>query len=393
MGMASTIILVANPGSASRKYALFSGSHERASLHFEWFYGHVICTLNKDGEQHNVRVELADLNGAALEAIRIFHEQNILGKDEQIDRIGLRIVAPSNYFLLDHEINDEVMQHLEKARAKAPLHIDATLAELHTLRSQLPHTPAVGVSDSAFHITKPDHAWNYGISLEDADRFEIKRFGYHGLSVSSVVRSLHKTGKLGHKLIVCHLGSGASVTAILDGKSLDTTMGYSPLDGLVMSTRSGSIDHTAVRALKDACGLDDEGIDDYLNNHSGLLGLGGSADIRELLRREQDGDHRARLALGTYVYSVQKAIGQMSAVLGGVDALVFTGTVGERSSPIRERVAAPLDYLGFALDTSANETCDALKGLEVISKTKGSKPIVVTPTKEDAEIARHTLHS
>ena len=388
--MASTIILIANPGSASRKYALFAGSHERASLHFEWEHGRVICTLTKDGEQHSIHVELPDLDAASLDAIRIFREHKVLAKDEQVSRIGLRIVAPSSYFLLDHEIDDDVMHHLQKAKIKAPLHIAATLHELQLLRTAFPDTPIVGVSDSAFHITKPDFAWNYGISLEDADRFEIKRFGYHGLSVSSVVRSLHKSEKLAHKLIVCHLGSGASVTAVLGGKSIDTTMGYSPLEGVVMSTRSGSIDPQAVRALKDACRLDDEGIEDYLNNHSGLLGLGGSSDIRELLRREQDGDHRAWLALKTYVYSVQKAIGQMSAALGGADAIAFTGTVGERSAPIRERILEPMHYLDFILDRNANETCDSSKDFSIISKLAHSKPIFVAPTKEAAEIARHT---
>lgn len=388
--MASTIILVANPGSASRKYALFAGSHERASLHFEWEHGRIVCTLTKGAEQHSVHIELPNLDAASLDAVRIFREQGMLAKGEQISRIGLRIVAPSSYFLLDHEIDDEVMNHLKKAKVRAPLHIAATLHELQLLRSAFPETPIVGVSDSAFHMTKPDFAWNYGISLEDADRFEIKRFGYHGLSVSSVVRSLHKVEKLAHKLIVCHLGSGASVTAVLGGKSIDTTMGYSPLEGVVMSTRSGSIDPQAVRALKDACRLDDEGVEDYLNNHSGLLGLGGSSDIRELLRREHDGDHRAWLALKTYVYSIQKAIGQMSAALGGADAIVFTGTVGERSAPIRARIIEQLHYLDFLLDHDANDSCDTTKDYSIISKLAHSKPIFVTPTKEAAEIARHT---
>jgi acetate kinase len=388
--MASTIILVANPGSASRKYALFAGSHERASLHFEWEHGRIVCTLTKGAEQHSVHIELPNLDAASLDAVRIFREQGMLAKGEQISRIGLRIVAPSSYFLLDHEIDDEVMNHLKKAKVRAPLHIAATLHELQLLRSAFPETPIVGVSDSAFHMTKPDFAWNYGISLEDADRFEIKRFGYHGLSVSSVVHSLHKVEKLAHKLIVCHLGSGASVTAVLGGKSIDTTMGYSPLEGVVMSTRSGSIDPQAVRALKDACRLDDEGVEDYLNNHSGLLGLGGSSDIRELLRREHDGDHRAWLALKTYVYSIQKAIGQMSAALGGADAILFTGTVGERSAPIRARIIEQLHYLDFLLDHDANDSCDTTKDYSIISKLAHSKPIFVTPTKEAAEIARHT---
>ncbi len=389
--MASPLILIANPGSASRKYALYAGRHLRAELHFEWVWQKLVCTLLHSGEQHVLHLDFQGMEIAAAHVVGLLQTSGILKEDEHIERIGLRIVAPSSYFLEDRTIDDTFVDHLEALKPRAPIHIEATLEELHILRRQFKGTPIVGVSDSAFHATKPDYAWNYGIPLDDADRFEIKRFGYHGLSVASVARTLHAAEKLAPKLVVCHLGSGASVTAVHNGKSADTTMGYSPLEGIIMSTRSGSIDPTAVNALKDACRLDEAAAEKYLNNHSGLLGLGGSSDIRELLRREEDGNNQARLALATYVYSVQKAIGQMGAALEGADVLVFTGTVGERSAAMRERITAKLHYLDFILDKHENQACEAPTKLTLISRIAHSKPVFVMPTDEAAEMARHIL--
>ncbi len=391
MASKQPLILIANPGSASRKYALYAGKQARAELHFEFVYQKLACTLLLGGEQHVVHLDFQDMNKSASHVMQLLKEQKVLDKDEHIAAVGLRIVAPSSFFLTDHVIDHEVIDRLEQILPRAPLHIAATLDELHALRKQFPHTPIIGVSDSAFHSTKPDYAWNYGISLEDADRFEIKRFGYHGLSVSASVQALEAAHKLPPKLVVCHLGSGASVSAVHGGKSLDNTMGYSPLEGVIMSTRSGSIDPTAVRALKDVFRLDDNGVEKYLNNYSGLQGLGGSADIRELLRREADGDNRSRLALQTYVYSVQKAIGQMIAALGGADALVFTGTVGERSAPVRERIVSRLHFADFVIDVAANNECEAPQKLTVISRLAHSKPIYVIPTNEALIIAEQVL--
>lgn len=388
MGMAGSLTLIANPGSASRKYGLYEGEKPRAELHFEFVNQKLACTIAKDGEQHIVNLDFQDMGAAAANIVRLLREYNALIDGENIEQIGLRVVAPSAFFLRDRVFDDEVVAKLHEIQPRAPLHVTATLDELHSLREQFAHLPIVGASDSAFHATKPDYAWNYGLPLEDSDRFEVKRFGYHGLSMAATVRKLEEAGKLPPKLVVCHLGSGASVTAIHGGKSVDTTMGYSPLEGVIMSTRCGSIDPTAVHALKDAFNLDFAGIEVYLNNHSGLLGLGGSADIRELLQREAYDDHRAKLALQTYVFSVQKAIGQMTAALGGADALLFTGTVGERSVPVRERIMARLHYLDFILDEGSNKKCDAPEELTVISRLAHSKPVYVLPADEAAQIVR-----
>lgn len=390
MGMASSLILVANPGSASRKYAVYEGNAVRASLHFEWTNGQVVCTLQREGVQHTVAVELDDVSQAVGQLTDILRVNDIVRAGEHIETIGLRVVAPGAYFLENHIIDDDCLVRLDSAKERAPIHVAATLAEVLLLRTQFKHATIVGVSDSAFHSTKPDYAWNYGIPLEDADHLDVKRFGYHGLSVASVVQTLKAAGTLPPKLIVCHLGSGASVTAVQNGKSIDNTMGYSPLEGLVMSTRSGAIDPTAVRVIKEARHMQDHEIENYLNYRSGLRGLGGSSDIRELLQREANSDNQARLALSTYVYSVQKGIAQMAVAMDGVDALVFTGTVGERSAPVRGRIAQRLHHLDLFLDEYANlhPIGQISMPLATISRPQAAKPILVVPTNEAAEIAR-----
>jgi acetate kinase len=388
MGVAGSLSLIANPGSASRKYALYEGISERATIHFEWVQDKISCALRVDGERQTIEVSVSSLTECAGHVAGILREAHVLGENEHISQIGIRVVAPSAYFLNDHTVDDEFIARLEAIEPRAPIHVTATLQELYVLREQFAGARVLGASDSAFHISKPDYAWNYGLPLDIADKYEIKRYGYHGLSLSSVVRQLEIADRLPSKLIVCHLGSGASVTAVQDGKSVDTTMGYSPLEGLIMSTRSGSIDPTAVRVLKDVCNLDDDGLEQYLNTNSGLLGIGGSSDIRELLSREFGGDGRARLALATYVHNVQKAIGQMSAVLGGVDMIVFAGTVGERSAPMRKRIVSKLRYLDFVLDEQVNDTCNIDDKMIAISH-ESHLPIYIVAIKEADEIAHH----
>jgi len=382
--MNPSFVLVVNPGSASRKYALFADSVERAQLHFEWSNDTILCTLTTTSQQH-VKVDVTSLENATAEVIPILRSYNILSENEHIKYIGLRIVAPGSYFLSDHRVDDELMKHLQQAKEHAPLHVKASLTELSYLQQYFPDSPIFAISDSAFHHTKPDHTWNYGISLELADKHDIKRFGYHGLSVESVVRQISPV----EKSIVCHLGSGASVTALLNGQSVDTTMGFSPLEGVIMSTRSGSIDLAAANILKKILQYDDLSLEKYLNEESGLKGLGGSADIRELLLHEGEGDARAHLALETYVYTIQKSIGQMAAALNGVDALIFTGTVGERSSPIRKQIVRQLNYLGFMIDNTRNDTTDS-HGILTIHDPS-SKPIYVIPAHEEQEIAKRVL--
>lgn len=392
MGMASTLTLVSNPGSASRKYGLYHGPVLRANLHFEWSGDKIVCTLTQNQKHTDIPVDIHTLNAAAGHAATIFYEHGAMEASEHIGKIGLRVVAPGTYFMEHRLVDQRYVDRLQAARPQAPLHITATLDELKALHHQFPQAKIVGVSDSAFHASKPDYAKLYAIPIHDAEKLDIKRFGYHGLSAEAVVRYLQKMGKLVPRLIVAHLGSGASITAVYHGKSVDTTMGYSPLEGLTMATRSGTIDFTAVRAIKSGLGLDDAQVEDYLNHQSGLLGLGGSNSILELLEQEAKGSDKAKLAMQTYIFNVQKAIGQMAGALGGVDMLVFTGTVGERNPVIRQRVADKLHYLDVQLSAKSNNGCTKPLEPVPINKRVASKPVLVIPANENAIIASHATN-
>ena len=359
-----------------------------AELHFEWENGKIVCHVHSVHGDFTEPLGVQHLDEVVSYVETMLTRSGVLHDHDRLDAIGLRIVAPSSYFLGNHLLTPSVIEKLRALEEVAPLHIRIVLKEFEALQKEAKGVPIYGISDSGFHSTKPDYAWNYGIALEDADAYEVKRYGYHGLSVQSGVHHLKRHDRMANKIVIAHLGSGASVTALHGGKSLDNTMGYSPLEGLVMATRSGTIDYSAVRALQLKKGFDDEAMEIYLNKEAGLQGIGNSPDIRELLEREKNGDDRARLALATYVYGVQKGIAQMTAALGGIDALVFTGTVGERSFTMRQRIVDRLHYLDFVLDTRANKACSNPTGLEIVSMQAKSKPIYVVHADEAAEIAR-----
>jgi len=387
-----SLLLIANPGSASRKYALVDDKlKEVAALHIEQSGSELIATLRTGGDTRQVPLGFTDISQSAAHLYGIFNREHLLESPSDVRAIGLRIVAPSNYFLKDRLVDDDVVQHIRDILPLDPIHVSGTLQELEALRSSLPTASVALISDSAFHARKPSYAWNYGINLQDADRFEIKRFGYHGLSVSSAVNELWNRGKLPPKVVVCHLGSGSSVSAVFHGRSIDNTMGYSALEGVIMATRTGSIDYTAAMALKTKLGLDDDQFEHYLDEKGGLLGLSGTSDIREILDREANGDHIAHLALMTLIHSIHKAIGAMVVAMNGADLLVFTGTVGERSANLRRRIVAHLECLDFILDGNLNKSCLNPAEFTSISQAAVSKPIIVIPTDEGVEIARHTV--
>jgi acetate kinase len=386
MAMA-TLTLVSNPGSASRKYALYEGEMCRAKVHVEVVDSAVVCTIIQGAHQAVIPTAITRVGDAAQYILDILQSNRLLASGEVITHIGLRIVAPGSYFLRDHIITDPVEAELRQLESRAPLHVRATLSELTILRTAFPRATVVGVSDSAFHATRPEVARYYGIPLDDANKFDIKRFGYHGLSAASAVTHLTVHNQLAKRIVVCHLGGGTSIIGLRDGKSVDSTMGYSPLEGVLMATRAGSLDIVAAHALKQSLRMSDTELETYLQTKSGLRGISGvSSDIRELVAREAT-DRRARFALDLYAYNIQKAIGQMAAVLGGIDMLVFTGTVGERSAPMRERIMAQLNYLDFALDTATNATCLNPTEAMHIALLAHSKPVWVIPTDETAQIA------
>lgn len=387
------LLLVANPGSSSRKYALFKqgefAPEPIASLNIESSSDGILATLRiGDKLSEPVAVDFEDISQSALHAEDIMRRGGAITPGDGLSSIAVRVVAPGSYFMYDRIVNEEFMSRLHDAQQLAPIHINNVLNELTLLYGAHPDIPVVGISDSAYHITKPSYAWNYGINLQDADTYDIKRFGYHGISVQASIDTLWTMGKLPPKVVVCHFGSGSSVTAVFHGRSVDTTMGYSPLEGVLMSTRSGNIDPVAVKVLGSKLGKDSAQMDEYLNHNGGLLGLGGSNDIRELIEREADGEHSPHLALTTLVHTYHKAIGAMILALGGIDMLVFTGTVGERSAVLRKRVTAHLHFADFFLDGEVNNTCLNPEKPTLISAKGSSKPIMVIPTNESLQIAK-----
>lgn len=390
-------ILVDNPGSASRKYAVYksTGSQSKplclANIHFETSSeGQVIYSLSALGNTI-VNEQPAGLSHIAFSITKLrslLEKHQILKTDDVIKNIGLRIVAPSSFFQQHHKVNKQLVDNLKALQSRAPLHINSTLQELELLEKEYPKADIFGVSDSQFHHTLPDYARTYGISQSDAKQSDVWRFGYHGLSLSSVVQQLKKEDLLKPRVVVCHLGSGSSVSALHNGVSIDTTMGYSPNEGLVMATRSGSIDQVAFNILSKDLGLSANKKEEYLNYKSGLLAISGkSSDIRKLLELEAREDTAARLALKIFTYHVQLAIGQMTAALGGIDALVFTGTIGERSSEMRKRIVSKLEYLGCQIDSSKNAHAELTKGPVAINEPK-SLPIYLVQSEESDEIVR-----
>lgn len=356
------LILIVNPGSSSRRYAVYEGTKLRGRVHIE--------QLDDVGDLKSMLVE-----------------KQLLAEDEHVAAIGLRVVAPSTYFTEHHLLDEVAVAQLKGLAEFAPLHITATLHELEQLQAVFPGVPVYGVSDSKFHAAKPDVAKYYGLPLDDAKAHDIQRFGYHGISLASIVHSLQATGLLPSRVVVCHLGSGASVTAVKDGQSIDTTMGYSPLEGVVMATRSGSLDFVAATVLQSKLGLDHQAFESYLNTKSGLLGVSGmSSDIRELLQQEA-ANERAALALDMYVYRIRQAIAAMTATLGGIDALVFTGTVGERSAIMRERIINGVGFLGLQINSANNADCNEPDAPTNISEDGKTPFIIVAPSLEDQAMA------
>lgn len=390
----SKFTLVANPGSASRKYALYNGDELVASAHFEYEKKSIICSVSAPGRRTiTQKAGINHLTFSATKLLDIFAKHEILQESDNISAIGLRIVAPSSYFQQHRLMNKKSLKVLHDLQPLAPLHISASLQEAELLSTYFKGVPIIGVSDSVFHVTKPMVTHSYGISQKDAEKFDVWRFSYHGISLQSVVHQLKFQHNLPARTIVCHLGSGSSVTALLHGKSMDNTMGYSPLEGLMMSTRSGSIDPTAAEVLRTGMKLTRNAMQNYLNQQSGLLGVSGkSDDIRELLELESKGNEAAALALSMYVLKIQQAIGQMVATIGGVDALVFTGTVGERSAEIRKRVCKNLGYLDIHISPEANGKALGPTSITRISVSIAQKKIFVVPCNESREISDIVKH-
>jgi acetate kinase len=386
------IILVANPGSSSRKYALYRGTELWVSLHFEYEDGKIICNgRDAEGNERRINQEFDNFTQATLKLKNILVELGALSPAQNIDILTIRVVAPSDYMAEHHVVDEEFLAKIDEVEPKAPLHIPVLAQEIVAFKQSYPKLKIVAVSDSKFHQTKPMVRKYYAIDPNLADKLEIRRYGYHGLSVASIVRTMKNEDILPKKLIVCHVGSGSSVSAVLDGESVDNTMGFSPLEGVMMATRSGSIDVEAALDIKREMGFEtDLELSQFLNKKSGFAGMTGNDDMREVLKMREKGDGNAQLAYDLFMYRLQIAIGQMAASLGGVDAVVFTATIGERSTETRTDVMKQLEFLGFKLDEKKN--MDGLAGKTVANVGKDiSKPIYVIKTNETDEMIRQAL--
>ena len=313
---------------------------------------------------------------------------------DEIGAVGHRLVHGGEKFASSVVITDEVKKAVEECNDLAPLHNPANLIGVEACEKLMPGTPMVAVFDTAFHQTMPEKAYMYGLPYEYYEKYKVRRYGFHGTSHSFVSkRAAEVMGKSYDevKTIVCHLGNGSSVSAVLNGKCVDTSMGLTPLEGLVMGTRSGDIDPAIMEFIAKKENLDIEGVMEVLNKKSGVFGLSGglSSDFRDLTDAMNAGDKKAKIAMDVFSYRVAKYIGSYAAAMNGVDDIVFTAGIGENDDYVREEVCKYLGYLGVDFDSEVNA---GLRGKEAELTKEGSKvKVFVIPTNEELAIARETL--
>ena len=310
----------------------------------------------------------------------------------EIDAVGHRVVHGGEKFAQSVVLNEEVLAKVEECNELAPLHNPANLIGIRVCQELMPGVPMVGVFDTAFHQTMPQKAYLYGLPYEYYEKYKVRRYGFHGTSHSFVSKRLAEFLNLDYnnsRLIVAHLGNGASICAVLDGNCVDTSMGLTPLEGLVMGTRSGDIDPAIMEFIAKKENLDIDGIMDVLNKKSGVEGLSGvSSDFRDLEAAYHEGNPRAIAACEVFAYRVAKYIGAYVAAMNGVDAIAFTAGIGENTSFIREKILAYFGYLGITMDKEAN----MVRGEDKIISTPDSKVTVcIIPTNEELAIARETV--
>ncbi|MFF1769949.1 acetate kinase [Streptomyces sp. NPDC058249] len=392
----ATRVLVLNSGSSSVKYQLLDmRDSSRLAVGLVERIGEETSRLKHTpltgGPSREQIGPIAD-HGAALKAVATELAADGLGLDSpELAAIGHRVVHGGKYFTDPTVVDDAVLAEIERLIPVAPLHNPANLTGIRTAMALRPDLPQVAVFDTAFHTTMPESAARYAIDVKTADEHRIRRYGFHGTSHAYVSRATAQLlGKAPQdvNLIVLHLGNGASATAVRGGRCVDTSMGLTPLEGLVMGTRSGDMDPAVIFHLMRVGGLSTDEIDTLLNKKSGLIGLCGDNDMREIRRRVDEGDEQAQLAFDIYIHRLKKYIGAYYAVLGRVDAIAFTAGVGENAAPVREAAIAGLEELGLAVDGDLN----AVRGDEprLISPPYARVAVAVVPTDEELEIATQT---
>lgn len=393
--MSPTRVLVLNSGSSSVKYQLLDmRDSSRLAVGLVERIGEQTSRLKHtpaDGESRERGGAIAD-HDAALKAVAEELAKDGLGLDSpELAAIGHRVVHGGKTFTEPTVIDDTVLAEIERLIPVAPLHNPANLTGIRTAQVLRPDLPQVAVFDTAFHTTMPESAARYAIDVKTADEHRVRRYGFHGTSHAYVSRA---TAELLGKdpsetnVIVLHLGNGASASAVRGGRCVDTSMGLTPLEGLVMGTRSGDMDPAVIFHLMRVGGMSADEIDTLLNKKSGLIGLCGDNDMREIRRRVDEGDEQAELAFDIYIHRLKKYIGAYYAVLGRVDAVAFTAGVGENAAPVRAAALAGLEVLGLAVDGERN----AVRGDEarLISPEDARVAVAVVPTDEELEIATQT---
>lgn len=319
-------------------------------------------------------------------------ERGVVGSLSEIGAVGHRLVHGGEKFASSAVITEEMIKAVEECNDLAPLHNPANLIGVRACQELMPNVPMVGVFDTAFHQTMPEKAYMYGLPYEYYEKYKVRRYGFHGTSHSFVSK---RTAELldrpydATKTIVCHLGNGASICAVRNGKSVDTSMGLTPLEGLVMGTRSGDIDPAILEFLAKKEGMDITELMTMLNKKSGVQGVSGiSSDFRDLAAGAEAGNKRAQIALDVFCYRVAKYVGSYVAAMNGVDAIAFTAGIGENDGSVREKVCSYLGYLGIEIDKEANKQ----RGEEIVISTPDSKvKVLVVPTNEELAIARETV--
>ena len=387
-------VLVINAGSSSLKYQLINMQDESVILkglcERITFKGGKLTQKTFDGRETIIEQDMPSHKEAmqlVLSAM-LDKENGALDNVGEISAVGHRVLHSGEDFHSSVVIDEEVIKICEKNAELGPLHMPGNIACIKSCRDVMPGVPMVAVFDTTFHSSMPAKAYMYGIPYDVYEQYKIRKYGFHGTSHKFVSEETGKIlGNKNAKMVICHLGNGSSISAVKDGKCQDTSMGFTPLEGLVMGTRSGDIDPAAVEFLRVKLNLKPEEVVDYLNKKCGVMGISGfSSDIRDLTAAAQEGNKRAELALEILAYRVKKYVGSYIAVLGGVDAIVFTGGIGENSSYVRERVVSDMGYCGADLDKAKNQ----IRG-EMFINTESSKvKIMVVPTNEELSIARET---
>ncbi len=390
-------ILVVNAGSSSLKYQLINmeeqivlakGLCDRIGIP-----GSLIKHNTVDGRSVTKEIVMNDHNDAISALINVLtHEEwGVIKSLDELNAVGHRVVHGGEKFFKSVIINDEVMETLEDCVELAPLHNPPNIMGIKACQHNMPDVPQVAVFDTAFHQTMPRRAFLYPVPYEYYGKYRVRKYGFHGTSHKYVAnRAADILGKPIEqlKIVTCHLGNGSSITAIDEGKSIDTSMGFTPLDGLPMGTRCGAIDPAIVTYIMNKEGLTADQMDTILNKKSGVLAISGvSSDFRDLDEAVDNGNERAFLALSIFAYQIRKFIGAYACAMGGLDAVVFTAGIGENNSVMRTNVCKKLDFLGIEIDEEKNK----IRGEEVDISTPDAKVrTLVIPTNEEFAIAKET---